>query len=107
MEKIIIHLDVYYIFYCYERENETFELGFNIDSNNAEILNKIKEEEHLLGKDSEGKLYNLEITFSNRQDESYKHTIVLKASDLKEGFNKFATISYDNETRQYVTMPAY
>lgn len=94
-------------FFCYERENETFELGFNINSDNAEILNKIKEEERLLGKDSEGKLYNLEITFSNRQDESYKHTIVLKASDLKEGFNKFATISYDNETQQYVTMPAY
>lgn len=94
-------------FYCYERENETFDLGFNIDSNNAEILNKIKEEELLLGNGFEGKLYNLEITFSNDQDKDYKHTMVLTANDLKEGFNKFATISYDNETQQYVTMPAY
>ncbi len=94
-------------FYCYERENETFDLGFNIDSNNAEILNKIKEEERLLGEDYEGKLYNLEITFSNEQDKNYRHTIILTANDLNEGFNKFATISYDNETQQYVTMPAY
>ena len=94
-------------FFCYERENETFNLGFKIDSNTAEVLNKIEEKEKLLGKEFKGKLYNLEITFSNRQDESYKHTISLKAGDLKEGFNKFATISYDNETQQYVTMPAY
>ncbi|MCM1228151.1 MAG: hypothetical protein NC320_12155 [Clostridium sp.] len=33
-------------FFCYERENETFDLGFKIDSNDAEILNKIKEKEY-------------------------------------------------------------
>lgn len=46
-------------------------------------------------------------TMTANVTKDYKHTMVLTANDLKEGFNKFATISYDNETQQYVTMPTY
>ena len=47
------------------------------------------------------------VTFSNRQDPNYTHTIVLTASDLTEGFNSFATIYYDTDTQSYVTSTSY
>lgn len=100
-----------FYFYCYERENETFSIGFDIDSDDASILQNIVKKEVALTEstkhDCSGKLFNLEITFSNRQDPNYTHTIVLTASDLTEGFNSFATIYYDTDTQSYVTSTSY
>lgn len=96
-----------FYFYCYEREDEEFSLGFDINSEQAKILaNVVRMETGSSGFD--GKIYNLEITFTNMQDPNYSQTIVLKPRDLmSEGFHEFATISFDSDLGTYITSSSY
>lgn len=100
-----------FYFYVYERSNENFTLYLEIDKDQAEILNKIRNEEtektnnDTGGHDYTGELFNLEIEFSRYNNSEYKQTMVFTANDIQVGKNEIANIHYDKALQKYSIQP--
>lgn len=101
--------------YCYEREGQIFSVRYSITQSQYETLNRIVELEKNKGEEYAGKFYNLEINCESGQDQDYKYTIAVTASDILSNctendngyYFEFARIIYDNELKTYKVEPNF
>ena len=84
--------------YCYERKDEEILVGYTLNQKQCDLIMKLADIESQ-NTDFTGKLYNIELTFKNRQDSTYSSTTVITISQLAE---KIKLLGYDSKgNREY------